>query len=228
MLVTARPPRSEFARLLAKVHTGTPHHANAEKVLEILQETHVVEKRGLGLEINKKVDITIRARLAASDGPKYRNLTSASAMSDGQDFFAPTAKPLEGENVGGHGGKRTDRGAGPLSSLQHRPPPAAAGRQYLHRIAGSQLHRDLVPKRPPSRLVPSRPQPVLPHRTGSPTRQAPRLTHPPLRDERQRRRLQHLNNPLNPLTPRRQSRPTAPPPQPIPQHPYRISTFQCF
>src|SRR5579859_6378046 len=94
--------------------------------------------------------------------------------------------------------------------------PAAAWGEDLDCVTARELDGHLVQQRDPLGLVATGPQPVLAGRTGAAALEAPGPALTTFRDQRQRRRLEDLDDPLDPVTAGRVSHPAAPPPQPVP------------
>jgi hypothetical protein len=62
---------------------------HAEQLLEILNETSVVEQTPTRPPTHQKVEIAVFVGFTASDGAKHTNVVSATPLCQAQDFVTP-------------------------------------------------------------------------------------------------------------------------------------------
>jgi hypothetical protein len=78
---------------------------NTEKVLKILQQTNMINKRGAFVEVHEQIQVAAWARLSPGDRAEHRDPARPTLPRDAQNLRAPLAQFIQGQHVVAHGSK---------------------------------------------------------------------------------------------------------------------------
>jgi len=85
--------------------------ADAQEPLQVLDESDLIDERGLRLEVDEEIDVALGSGVAPGDGTEHADMRGAPTMRGGKDLLTSGSERLErGHNprlrrpLAGHGG----------------------------------------------------------------------------------------------------------------------------
>jgi hypothetical protein len=92
-------------------------HSNAQEFLKVLEQPDVIKQRCARLEVDKQIQIAIRASLAAGDGAEHGDPVCTTFPRDTQDLRAALSQPFQRQHLFSH---RSRVAPGTYAELEQR------------------------------------------------------------------------------------------------------------